>query len=333
LALLPFLLWLSASPGVIVWLSLAQSLAAVKLSHAMAEAPWRLALDRQRLRRFLAFGWPIWLSAFPLMIVYQADRVLVGRAYGMEALAAYSAAFMVTMVPGLVAAKVGHALMLPLLAEKRAEPRAFADRYRLMCETTVVMSAAYLVVFILIGGLMLPLAFGPNYRGLETVIAWLALMWAVRMIQAPAGMALMALGDNRPLLWAGLIRAAALPFAVAAAALSLGIEGIAAAGVIGEVASLGYVAIAAGGAAPGLARITIGRALALMPLGAAALLLSAQMPQAQLTVSGLAAATGAGLAVMLLAAAALPSLRRSVREWLGPRAVALTASVPSAPRP
>ncbi len=313
LAFLPFILWLSPGPHVVIWTAVFQALGAVKLSHALSSSSWRVSFDWERMKRFLAFGWPIWLSAFPLMIVYQADRFIVGRAYGMEALAAYSAAFMVTMVPGLVAAKVGHALMLPLLAARRDYMVGFTDRFRLMHEGTVLLAAVYMLVFVLIGGPMLALAFGPNYRGLDTVVGWLAIMWAVRMIQAPPGMALMAWGTTRPLLWAGLIRAAALPLSVAAALLGAGVEGIAAAGVTGELASLLYVSLALRDIHPSLMGITLGRALMLFPAAMAGLALLANSPADALQCFGAAVAIGlVGLALM---PTARDVMVRKFRAW------------------
>ena len=326
LAVLPFCLWLSSTPQAVVWCALVQAVAAVNLSHALATVTWRPGFDKAILRRYLEFGWPILLSALPLMIVYQADRVLVGRAFGMEALAAYSAAFMVTMVPGLLAAKVGHALMLPLLSARRDNIVAFTDRFRLMQEATVLLAGVYLALFLLAGGAALALAFGPNYRGLATVVGWLALMWALRMIQAPAGMALMAVGNNKPLLWAGLIRAAALPLSVSAAMSGLGVEGIAAAGVVGELASLVYVATALRPISPRLVGITLGRALVLAPCGLATLLLTTAHPEGISLTLALECITVAAV-TFVAGIVVMPELRRAARRRLGlAGAQAVTAS-------
>ncbi|MGL4395913.1 MAG: oligosaccharide flippase family protein, partial [Hyphomicrobium sp.] len=102
--------------GAVVWLSVVQAIVSVTASHLIAERPYRLAAERSALRRQFDFGWPILLSALPLIAVYQGDRFIIAHASGMESLAAYTSAFMITMVPGLIAARVGHALMLPLFA-------------------------------------------------------------------------------------------------------------------------------------------------------------------------------------------------------------------------
>lgn len=272
-ATLPFLAY-SGGYAVALWLSLLQAAATVALSHLLAERPYRMAADRPILARFVSFGWPIWLSAFPLVAVYQGDRIIIGRMLGMEELAAYSAAFMITMVPGLVAAKVGHALMLPALGSARDDAAIFARRFARLTEATALAAALYLALFLAVGGPILTLAFGAHYAGLGAVVGWLAAMWALRMLQAVPGMALMALGATRPFLAAGLIRATSLALSLAAATQGLGLVAIAAAGVLGELGSLVYIAWRLDAERPGLMRDFLIRALALVPAAALGLALA-----------------------------------------------------------
>lgn len=263
-------LYLTRSYVAVVWIAILQAMLSVILSQLLAKRPYTLGLEAEFIKRLIAFGWPIWLSAFPLVIVYQGDRVIVGRMLGMDALAGYSAAFMVAMVPGLLAAKVGHALFLPLLSAKRDDAKTFFQRYLLMFEGTSIAAAAYVVAFVVAGADVMPLAFGPHYIGLGPVIGLLAAMWAMRMVQSIPGMALMAQGETRPLLIAGIIRAAALILAWGAVTNGLGLTGIAAAGVAGELITLTYVLIRTARGTPGMARATFTRALLPMVAGALA---------------------------------------------------------------
>lgn len=259
---------LLAYPGgyqVALWLALVQAGAGVFASHLVAERPYEMAADRGLLKRFIAFGWPIWLSAFPLIAVYHGDRIIVGRFLGMEELAAFSAAFMVTMVPGLVAAKVGHALMLPALSTVETDIAAFHRRTSKLATLTAAAAALYVLAFIAAGALVLPLAFGSNYTGLGAVIGWLAVMWGLRMMQAVPGMALMALGITTPFLMAGLLRASALALSLGAVTGGWGLAAVAAAGVAGEIASLVYVSWRLEVERQGLFRPLVGRSLALIP--------------------------------------------------------------------
>ncbi len=310
LATLP-VLHVDAGFGAVVWLSLLQAALVVAVSHVLAERPYRWACDAAALRRFLAFGWPILASAVPLAVIYQGDRIAIGRLLGMEALAAYSTAFMVTMVPGLMAAKIANALMLPLLAEAHRGPAGMRARYTLMCDVTALGASVYLVGFLLAGADILPLAFGANYAGLGLVVGWLALMWSMRMMQAVPGMALMAAGRTRPLLTAGLLRALAILPAVGAAWLGFGLGGVAAAGCLGELASLLYLAARAEQCEQGLAAPLLTRTSLMLPAAVLALASAAALPGAGLV----PALVSAGMIALVLAGCALaasPGLRAAV---------------------
>jgi len=271
LMVIPALMLLGGYASVVA-VTAVQALLSLVISHAVAEQPYRVALDRAYLKRLLAFGWPIWASALPLVAVYQGDRLLVARMLGIEPLASYTAAFMLTMVPGLLAAKLGTSLLLPLLSAVRDDSQRFRERYALMVEAVMLISAAYLAGFIIIGPSALTLAFGAKYHGLDAVLAWLAAMWAMRMIQAVAGMALMARGMTRPFFSAGVVRAFGLLLAYAAISAGLGLEGAAAAGMVAELVTMLYLASCLDrmplDGASGLGRLLVVRATLLVPVAA-----------------------------------------------------------------
>lgn len=269
LAIVPCL-YLTHDYMAIVWVAIFQALLSVVASHLLATEPYAVSGDRRYLGQVISFGWPIWLSAFPLVVVYQGDRILVGRLLGMDALAGYSAAFLIAMVPGLLAAKVAHALCLPLLSAARTNTAVFTQRYLLMFETASVAAAAYVVAFVVAGGDVMPQAFGPHYVGLGAVISCLAAMWALRMMQSICGMALMARGETRPLLIAGIIRASGVALNWLAIEFGLGLTGVAAAGVVGELVAIAYVLVRTGSGMPGIARRTAMRALYPLLAGAVA---------------------------------------------------------------
>ena len=306
--------------GSVVALTLLQAIAAVAASHALARAPYRLAFERDVVARQLTFGWPILASALPLVAVFQGDRLLIAHFAGLEALAEYTAAFMVTMVPGLIAAKVGHALLLPLFSEALRSGRNFAATFKLATEATVVLAATYLAAFIAAGDVLLPLVFGPKYAGLGTITAWLAAMWSVRMLQAVPGMALMASGTTRPFLTAGIIRALALPVVALAAANAASLATLAATGVAFEVASLLYVCWRISRLQTGLGSIVLRRTLYLAPVAIASLLLIVDAPQ-----SGFGRAIAAAFllaAVSTSGIALMPSLNALARQTLHRRPLA-----------
>ena len=296
----------------VVWLSLVQAFATVAISHVLAKTPYQLGLDKPVLARQISFGWPILVSALPLIAVYQGDRMIIGRTAGMEQLASYTAAFMVTMVPGLIAAKVGHALMLPMFADLIRQGRHLRSRFTFMVEATTLAAALYMALFLVAGEFLLPLCFGPNYAGLGSVTGWLAAMWAARMIQAVAGMALMASGSTRPFMVAGVIRALALPVAAWYAVRGAPIATIAAIGAAAEVCSLAYVAFRLERLEPRLGIILASRALFLIPVALAAeLVRGANTGGLALTAFICAAVL---LAVSAIGLTLMPALRAQVRH-------------------
>lgn len=301
-------------------LAIIQAFTGTFFSHVLARSPYRLQFDVQLFRRQIAFGWPILVSALPLIAVYQGDRLFIGRFNGMEALAGYSAAFMITMVPGLVAAKVGHALMLPLFSESVRRGKNLRRRFAAMTELTVLAATIFFCIFAIAGEPVLPLVFGAQYKHLGPVTTMLAFMWALRMIQSVPGMALMAYGTTKPFVVAGVIRALALPAIFVAGMNGAGLSVIAGLGCLFELFSLIYVGVRMEKSERGLGLLLGQRALFLIPAALAALI--AQHLSGSNILSAVVTATGVALLIAGAAASAMPFLRASVRKWFAGTRVA-----------
>lgn len=297
---------------VVVILGILQALVTVWLSHVLADAHYRLGFDRAVLKRYMIFGWPILLSAFPVLAVYQGDRMIVGSFLGVEPLAGYTAAFLIAMVPGALAARAGLSLMLPLLAKVKSDAALFAQRFQMISELMVLVAAAYLVGMAIAGGPVVALAFGKAYQGQGLITAALALMWSVRMIQTPSGALLMALGDTRPLLIAGLARAAALVLTLGFAWFGADLVMLAVSGAIGELLSLAYVGWRLGRISPRYGAIVFSRTLFLV---AAAVLVGLAMEGQEVNMPvrvALPISIAAALTVAMAGVCVLPSLRALV---------------------
>jgi O-antigen/teichoic acid export membrane protein len=138
-------------------------------------------------------------------------------------------------------------------------------------------------------------------------------MFAIRMVQAVPGMALMAVGETKPFLTAGLIRASALGLAVAVALAGYGVEAIAGAGAVGELASLIYVARRLDRESPGLSGRFLCRCLILLPVGLAAVLISVALPADEGLLAHAAAAALAAACLIGLAAKLMPDFKEGLR--------------------
>ena len=303
----------------VVALSLIQAFSSIAIARILAGTPYQIAFRRDVAEQLVRFGWPILMSALPLIAVYQGDRAIIGRLAGVEALAAYSAAFMITMVPGLVAARAGHALMLPVFAAALREKEQLQRSFAMMAEATSILAGVYLSLFIIAGGRLLTIAFGPAYHGLDGVVAWLAAMWAMRMLQAVPGMALMAAGETKPFLIAGLIRASVLPIIFNRAAHGASLEEIAAIGCSGEALSLLYVALRLQRLERGLCATLLSRAMFLVPAAVTASLTAYAVPGGLVWTMTWASAMALGL--LATGAAVMPSIRALIRGAIATRSL------------
>ncbi len=308
------LLALNGGYAAVVWLSIVQAVAMVIVSHVVARTRYRIAIDANLMRRQLAFGWPILASALPLAAIYQGDRIIVAQQLGTEQMANFTAAFLVTMVPGLIAAKVGHALMLPMFARSMETTGSLRRPFLLMTESVALLASLYLSVFVVAGGAILPVAFGDSYAHLDDLVACLAAMWALRMVQAVPGMALMAAGETRPLFTAGLVRAAALPFIVCAASTGASLLAIAAVGCAFEAFSLFYIAWRAGSGQRTLTWDFLQRVSFLVPAAAASVLIVHDSLGGLL--ANVAEALVATVLIVACAVSVMPALRAQARMRL-----------------
>lgn len=312
LAMTPLTLMLTRDYTSVVALTLVQAATSVMASHALAKSPYRAGISRDVLKRQLSFGWPILLSALPVVAVFQGDRIIVGRLLGMEALAVYSAAFMITMVPGLIANKVSHSLLLPAFADCARRGNGIKKRFQAALEGSTVFAALYLAAFCIAGNAILPIVFGPQYAGHGDVAIWLAAMWAVRMIQSVPGAGLMAYGTTKPFVVAGILRAHAIPCVLWAALAGCSLPMLAAIGVAFEVLSLGYIVARLERIEPELGTIFLQRSLFLVPAAAIATGLHAIFGDGHMAIvleAFIACALIIGLALVTM-----PSLRRDLQR-------------------
>lgn len=298
----------------VVWLAVAHAVLSLAVSHAVTAVRYDLRPQGAAVLAMARFGWPILLSALSVLAVYQGDRIIVGGFYGLEALAGYTVAFLITMVPGALAARAGMTLMLPLLAEARADGAAELRRFRLMCELTALAAALYVVGLAIAGGYVVMLTFSAKYAGLGELIAALALMWGLRMVQAPAGALLMARGDTLPLLIAACIRATALAPALLLAWAGADIALLALTGAAGELATLGYVAVVLGAGGTRLGVVLISRTLFVLAAGFAALPLVDLLARSDDLPAASALLVSVAAAVTLIGGAAFGGLRSELRE-------------------
>jgi O-antigen/teichoic acid export membrane protein len=234
LAAWPLALWLG-DYRVVLWVVLLQMVTGTALSHVLAERPYSVRGQAALARRFLAFGWPLVVNALLMFAIFQGDRVVVGTAYGLEELGAYSLAFSITFVPTMILANVASPLFLPLLSRVQDDPARFERRAGECAQAVALTVAVVTIPLVLAGGALVVAVFGTKYAAAALVMPWLAAMQAVRILRVAPVLAAVARADTVTSMVANVWRSCALAGMVAAAAAGAPLAWVAAAGLGGEV--------------------------------------------------------------------------------------------------
>jgi O-antigen/teichoic acid export membrane protein len=237
LASYPVVLWLKNYLAV-VFLLMLRGLLLLLVSNLLAERPYRWSFNRVYIGRILAFGWPLAANAILMFGYQQGDQVLIGAHYSMAALAQYSLAVSITMIPGYMFQYVVNTVMLPLLSQVQDEPAKYHRRY-LFCAELSTVAGVLMACFLILGGdLVIVAAFGQKYAGSGAIVGWLAVANAFRIIRAVPTLAAMARGDTINNIVSNLYRVSSLALAALAIFSGKSILWVAACGVFGEMLAL-----------------------------------------------------------------------------------------------
>lgn len=265
-----------------------QTLAAVVLSHALAERKCEWGWSREDTRTILRFGWPLLINGLLMFVIFQGDQIVVGLTYGPGELGIYAAAFAVASAPVMILARIATSMLLPTLSHARSDAARFEQVFNRASSLLASVAVAAAAPLILLGDFLLSVVYGPAFASGNWVLALLAIMQASRVIRIASTIASMALGDNRNGLVSNVARCLAMiPFVIAVAA-GTPVEVLALGGIVAEsvaiVISLRqlspraqvHVGFAASSAIGGLlvCGLLMGLAWALRPSLAVALLLT-----------------------------------------------------------
>lgn len=198
---------------VALWAMLLYAGLGLVTSHVMAERPYRLSLERMVIRESLRFGMPMLVNAGLMYLVFQGDKIIVGRVSGMEALAVYAMGVTLTLTPTLIGAKTIQNLFLPRLSTAHAAGDAVAHG-RLSAatfEAALLTGAALVLGTFLLGAPVVHWLLGAKYAPLIPLLIPFAVLHALRVFKSGPAVAALSAGDSSNGLWGNLPRVAVLP--------------------------------------------------------------------------------------------------------------------------
>ena len=196
---------------VMLWAILLQAVLRAGLSHLLAERPWRLALDRRIMLNSLNFGWPILANTVLLFLVFQGDKLIVGRELGMETLGIFAMGVALTLGPMSMLAGAALKFYLPQLSRPGlTEDRR--DRLRLVLMQGFMLTAGLVVALgAVLGGPVVHLLLGDKYLPLTALIGWMVMAQAMRLLKGGPAIIALAAGHTGNALAANLTRGLAFP--------------------------------------------------------------------------------------------------------------------------
>lgn len=198
----PLAAWLG-DYRVMLWAVIVQAALRLILSHVVATRRYALVIDLGIMRENLTFGWPLLVNALLLYVVFQGDKIIVGRVLGMEALALLAMGFTLTLMPTLVLAKSTQNFFLPQLSRGK-------DLAQVVVQVCLLHGVALVLGIALIGGPLISGLLGAEYAALEPLLLPLAVMQALRVAKAGPGIVALSQAYSSNAMWGNIPRVASL---------------------------------------------------------------------------------------------------------------------------
>jgi O-antigen/teichoic acid export membrane protein len=215
---------------------LAQWLTHLVVTHIFGQRRYQLAFQRDILMRGVRFGWPLLVNGVVLFIIYQGERLVVGRELGMALLAIFSMTLSLVQTPMGAVTRAVHQFLLPQLSAVKDRDAEFNHMAVILVQASIAGIAVLAAGIVLCGPPMVLLALGEKYR---PVLEFLALMSVVELLRAiRSGFSQVALARAKTLNGAlsNLPRVLSIGLAWALLVQGAGLQTVIGVAVIGELA-------------------------------------------------------------------------------------------------
>lgn len=215
---------------------IAQATIGVVASHLLAERPFRLRFDRAVMAGSLRFGWPLMTNAVLMFLIFNAERLIIGREFGLAALGIFSMGMTLTLTPTLVLSKSIQSMFLPVLTNAVPEPARFQRRAIMASQLPLLFGAALVLGTVLLGESFVALVLGEHFAPLVPLLAPLAVIQAIRVLKIGPSTVALARAQTANAMIANSIRALLIPLGWYLAHMSNDIMPLIYCAVVGEAA-------------------------------------------------------------------------------------------------
>ena len=206
----------------------------------MAKRRYQLRFTKSIMKKGFLFGWPLLINNIILFVVFQGDRLVIGRELGMAMLAIFSMGITLTLSPTLVMASTAQQFLLPQLSAKIEDAKAFARLANVALQVSLLNGLVLLLGIICFGPWLVELALGQKYDALQPLLIWFAIGQAIRVFKAGSSTVALSKAHTSNAMIANLLRISVLPIAWYLAANGATLELIIWVTILGEIFS--YIA-------------------------------------------------------------------------------------------
>ncbi|MCI0351148.1 MAG: oligosaccharide flippase family protein [Acidobacteriales bacterium] len=210
----------------------------VAVSHILAHAPMRVIPDREMLRQSLAYGLPLMLNGVGLALISQADRVVVGRFFGMDILGVYAVVLGLAMAPPSLLLQTTGGLGIAMLARSQDNPKRYLETYLWLAWFFAFLAFGYAAFIGLTLDVLVPLVFGKAYAVAIGPVILISAIVFLRILRGGPTVALLVSGATTRLTLANLMSVFGIAAAAALAQVHLVLTSVLAGVLFGDVLTM-----------------------------------------------------------------------------------------------
>jgi len=193
---------------------------------SIRKVKWKFEWDRDLYKQSLNFGATATLATITWIVFSTADKVIVGKLFGITILGFYSMAFYLTELPMSKINSVLRPVLLPYFSQLKAQPDELRQAFKRISSAYVGVIFPVLFGLALVAPDIVPLLLGKKWIPMIAFLQVICFASAVRVVLDLISPLLVALGRPEKEFQYNLLQALALPAAFFVLGKLLGINGI-----------------------------------------------------------------------------------------------------------
>ncbi len=198
---------------IMLYALLTQHILMLVISHMVAERAYRFVWDLPLMKRAFIFGWPLLVNGGLLFIIFNGEKIIVGRELGMVDLALFAMMFTLTLTPTLVLQNSTQSFFLPQLSKAQEDLPRFATLSHVTLQFALLIAVVLTVGIALVGPPVVGLLLGEKYYPGLPLLVWLAIVQAIRVAKVGGAIVSLAKAFTNNAMIANAPRVLAMPIA------------------------------------------------------------------------------------------------------------------------